>query len=84
MKFTQIEIFRTWKYETINVLEGGSARQEPRLPNFNGLLEPGAHGGVEIGIGVGKSDWFRLPSLRTGRAGLRHLALRLIVYLRKD
>jgi len=35
-------------------------------------------------IGVGRSDWFRSPSLRTGLAVLPHPALQLVVHLRED
>ena len=35
-------------------------------------------------IGVGRHDWFRSPSLRTGRAILPHPALQLVVHLLKD
>jgi hypothetical protein len=34
-------------------------------------------------IGVGRDDWFRSPSLRTGHAGLPHPALQLVVHLRE-
>jgi hypothetical protein len=35
-------------------------------------------------IGVGRDDWFRSPSLRTGLAILPHPALQLVVHLFKD
>ncbi len=35
-------------------------------------------------IGVGRDDWFRSPSLRTGQAVLPHPALQLVVHLRED
>jgi hypothetical protein len=35
-------------------------------------------------IGVGRDDWFRSPSLRTGQADFPHPALQLVVHLRED
>src|SRR6266404_91507 len=35
-------------------------------------------------IGVGRDDWIRSPSLRTGQADLPHPALQLVVHLEED